>query len=149
MMDPNPDNFNFAIQVRCFDMITLSHLHREGPANGITIVLDMQGVVFGHFLKLSVVVMKKLLYYLQIQIHTTMENLYAQVPKDVLPQDYGGSCESLKSLHDTFLKLMAESEELFKFQEKQLVDESRRPGKPKSISDVFGMEGTFKKLEVD
>nr|CAH7748959.1 unnamed protein product [Callosobruchus chinensis] len=186
MMDSNPDNFNFAIQVRCFDMITLCHLHREGPTNGITIVLDMQGVVFGHFLKLSVVVMKKLLYYLQdgmpirlkslqyfnippfmdkilalmkpfmkkelydaIQIHTTMESLYAQVPRDVLPQDYGGSSESLKSLHDKFLKLMAESEELFKFQESQLVDESRRPGKPKSISDVFGMEGTFKKLEVD
>ncbi|CAH1982463.1 unnamed protein product [Acanthoscelides obtectus] len=186
LMDNNPDNFNFALQIRCFDMITLSHHHREGPQNGITILFDMQGIVFGHFLKLSVVIMKKLLYYLQegmpirlkslqyfnipsfmdkilalmkpfmkkelydsIQIHTTMESLYAQVPKDILPQEYGGSCESLKNLHDKFLKLMAESEDLFKFQETQLADESKRPGKPKSISDVFGMEGTFKKLEVD
>ncbi|CAH1982465.1 unnamed protein product [Acanthoscelides obtectus] len=92
--------------------------------------------------------MKKELYD-SIQIHTTMESLYAQVPKDILPQEYGGSCESLKNLHDKFLKLMAESEDLFKFQETQLADESKRPGKPKSISDVFGMEGTFKKLEVD
>lgn len=67
MVDLNPDMYNFAHEVRCFDMVTLAHLHKNGPDNGLVILLDLKGIVFGHFLKLSVVVMKKLLYYLQVK----------------------------------------------------------------------------------
>lgn len=66
ILDPNPDNFNYGVTVKCFDMITTSHLHQDGPDNGVIILMDLKGVVFGHVLKLSVVIMKKFLYYLQV-----------------------------------------------------------------------------------
>ncbi|CAH1118415.1 unnamed protein product [Phaedon cochleariae] len=186
MMDFNPDNYNFAAQLKCFDMITLLHLHQYGPAKGVIIILDLKGIVFGHFLKLGVVVMKKFLYYLQegmpirlkslqffnivpfmdkilammkpfmkkelidsLVLHNDVSTVFKYIPIDILPQEYGGSCESLPILQEKYKARMIDNGEFFKFQESQTVDESKRPGKPKNISDVFGMEGTFKKLEVD
>jgi len=37
----------------------------------------------------------------------------------------------------------------FKEQEMIKADESRRPGKPKTHDDLFGMEGSFKQLSID
>lgn len=44
----------------------------------------------------------------------------------------------VESYRDWFLK-----------EEKAFTDESKRPGKPKTSSELFGVEGSFRQLEVD
>nr|XP_023019641.1 alpha-tocopherol transfer protein-like isoform X2 [Leptinotarsa decemlineata] len=81
-------------------------------------------------------------------MHSQIDTLFNKIPKDILPEDYGGSCKSLKILHEYKVQ-MTENTEFFKFQESQIVDELKRAEKSEFASEVFGINGTFKKLQLD
>lgn len=44
---------------------------------------------------------------------------------------------------------MAEYAPWFKEQDKSKANEGLRPGAPKTADDLFGMDGTFRKLTID
>ncbi|XP_017781318.1 PREDICTED: alpha-tocopherol transfer protein-like [Nicrophorus vespilloides] len=85
-----------------------------------------------------------------LQIHTSPNtNLFNSIPKECLPQESGGSCGPIKNIFDDYRKNINENVKFFVEEETLVVDESRRPGKPKNAGDLFGVEGTFKKLDID
>ncbi|XP_967589.2 alpha-tocopherol transfer protein-like [Tribolium castaneum] len=84
-----------------------------------------------------------------LHFHNSMDSLFKFVPKHVLPKDYGGEAPSLETLHEQNAKNLLENMDFFKWMDTLKVDETKRPGKPKNAGSIFGVDGTFKKLEVD
>ncbi|CAH1382203.1 unnamed protein product [Tenebrio molitor] len=186
LADTNPNNFDFAVQLRYFDMVCTTQLYQEGTSEGHVVVADMKGTVFGHLTKAGPIIVKKFLFYLQeampvrlkglhffnivpfmdkvlalirpflkmelmdmLHLHNGVEDLAKYVPLECLPQEYGGTVEAVPVLHEKIKSKLLENVKLFEWEQGQSVDESRRPERPKNVGDFFGIEGTFKKLEID
>lgn len=65
LRDTNPDVYNPQVGSKIVDMQVMRVIHTEGPGNGIVLILDMKGGVFGHVTKLNLSEFKKFLVYLQ------------------------------------------------------------------------------------
>lgn len=72
------------------------------------------------------------------------------LPIDALPKEAGGNSRGFQETSDYWIEKIKNSDHFFAEENKKRVTESLRPGKPKTISDIFGsVEGSFKKLEID
>ncbi|GJQ86155.1 hypothetical protein Trydic_g13435 [Trypoxylus dichotomus] len=79
-----------------------------------------------------------------------IEEMYEFIPKRVLPSEYGGDAGPIQDLIDYWKKKVESYSEWFKEDEKKYgTDEALRPGKPKTTNELFGIEGSFRKLNVD
>ncbi|XP_059490150.1 alpha-tocopherol transfer protein-like [Neocloeon triangulifer] len=78
-----------------------------------------------------------------------LESLYTKVPKEVLPKEYGGDAASVDDLGRDFVKQVIAFNDWFVADEKNGVDEKKRVGKSRTAQDLFGMEGSFRKLNLD
>ncbi|CAG9861687.1 unnamed protein product [Phyllotreta striolata] len=85
----------------------------------------------------------------RIHVHSNIATLYDFIPKDVLPEEYGGTAGKLQTFHDQWMEKLKEYTPWFKQQESLKADESRRPGKPKNYEDLFGLDGSFRQLSID
>ncbi|GAB6024745.1 hypothetical protein CHUAL_009875 [Chamberlinius hualienensis] len=85
----------------------------------------------------------------RLYVHGNLESLQQQVPIDILPKEYGGLAGDCDSIAAKFTKDLNAHRQFFIDDEKYKVDESKRPGKPKTPDDIFGHDGTFRKLNID
>ncbi|XP_031764291.2 alpha-tocopherol transfer protein-like [Galleria mellonella] len=147
------------------DKITLGHVAR----------LDLQTMQqFLYFLQEALLVKMKGLHYLNappfmdkimilikpflkkdlldvLHIHQIgSKTLEKFVPTVGLPKEAGGEYKTFNECRDDVIAAFKANKDYFEAETKKRVVESRRPGKPKTISDIFGgVEGSFKKLEID
>ncbi|XP_038217424.1 alpha-tocopherol transfer protein-like [Zerene cesonia] len=86
-----------------------------------------------------------------LRIHTVgSDSVRQHIPMEALPKDFGGSYKSSSECRDELISKLRANASFFENENKKRVVESRRPGKPKTISDIFGgLEGSFKKLDID
>jgi len=78
-----------------------------------------------------------------------MSRVIEDLGKEVLPKEYGGTGPSLEDLTQYWVKKMEERRDWLMDQPNYKTEEDKRPGKPKLHSDIFGIEGSFRKLEID
>jgi hypothetical protein len=84
-----------------------------------------------------------------IHVHMGVETLYDFVPKEILPEEYGGTAGKLVDFKRQWLKKLEESRAWFKQEESVKADETKRVQQDINYNAVFGMEGSFRKLSVD
>ncbi|XP_028140297.1 alpha-tocopherol transfer protein-like [Diabrotica virgifera virgifera] len=84
-----------------------------------------------------------------LHLHIDAESAFKHIPKEMFPQEYGGPCESTKIIQEKIRSKILDNADYVAHLTNQVVDESKRQGKPKNAGDLFGVEGSFKKLEVD
>ncbi|KOB67462.1 putative CRAL/TRIO domain-containing protein [Operophtera brumata] len=87
----------------------------------------------------------------RIYVHMTLESLHEHVPKECLPEEFGGYDKSLVTLNDEFTDELSKKEniEYVKEMAKAVVDESLRVGDKISKDDILGISGSFRTISVD
>ncbi|KAL6256813.1 hypothetical protein P5V15_011753 [Pogonomyrmex californicus] len=85
-----------------------------------------------------------------IHFHSSLETLPEYIPIDALPNEMGGKAGSIHELAKIEIKKLEDYREWFLMDEATgRVNEALRIGKSKLASDLFGVEGSFKKLDID
>lgn len=66
-----------------------------------------------------------------------------------MPNEYGGDAGPIARIADAWKAKVNSKANWFIDDLKYRTDESKRPGKPKADGNVFGTDGTFRKIELD
>jgi len=78
-----------------------------------------------------------------------LSKMQEDVGLEILPKEYGGTNGTIEELTKFWLDEIEKNKDWLMEQTKFKTDEAKRPGKPKLHSDIFGIEGSFRKLEID
>ncbi|XP_047033353.1 clavesin-1-like [Helicoverpa zea] len=147
------------------DMATLSHVARLDLMVVKKVIYFLQECMFVklkgvHFMSAPYFMDKVLMLikpYLKKElmdiIHTHQvgsDSLYKMIPKKALPKEEGGEYKDHATLRDELLKRLQANPTFIREENKRRVNESlRKGGKPSQIEKEFGIQGSFKKLDID
>lgn len=85
-----------------------------------------------------------------LYVHSNLDEFYKFVPKNILPGEIDGEeLESAQLREIYYDKVRSRRKEILEYEKLFRINENLRPGKPKNSSDLFGIEGNFKKLDID
>lgn len=85
-----------------------------------------------------------------VHFHSKLETVQKFLSIDSLPNEYGGKAGSTEELVAKNIKLLEEFREWFLYDERiGRVNESLRVEKFQNMESLFGVDGSFKKLEID
>ncbi|XP_023159919.2 alpha-tocopherol transfer protein isoform X2 [Drosophila hydei] len=85
----------------------------------------------------------------RFHIHSKLDSLYKYVPKEYLPIEYGGTNGNIQDIVDTWTKKLLEYTEFFQQDVNYGTNEKLRSGQPINAETLFGIEGSFRKLDID
>ncbi|XP_036333633.1 retinol-binding protein pinta-like [Rhagoletis pomonella] len=85
----------------------------------------------------------------RFHMHPNLESLYKHIPKESLPAEYGGSNGTLEDGINTWEKKVLSYKEYFEEEAKYGTNEKLRRGSPVNSESLFGIDGSFRKLDID
>ncbi|XP_004922758.1 alpha-tocopherol transfer protein-like [Bombyx mori] len=147
------------------DKVTLSHLARLDIQTVQQFLFYLQEAMFVklqglHFMnapsfmdRLLMILkpfMKKELIDMMVIHQIGSKTIGKYLPIEGLPKQAGGEYKPFEEAQADVIANAKANYDYFAEENKKRVVESLRPGKPKTITDIFGgIEGSFKKLEID
>lgn len=78
-----------------------------------------------------------------------MSKVVADLGPEVLPPEFGGTGPNLDTLTQYWIERLEQRRAWLMEQVQYRTEEHKRPGKPRNHADIFGIEGSFRKLEID
>ncbi|KAB0798078.1 hypothetical protein PPYR_09071 [Photinus pyralis] len=137
--------------------LTPSNLQRHAVIEEKGFPFRMKGAYYSHLPQIFEALYNFLKFFgseklkqrMGLYSESNFEELFKKIPKDLLPEEFGGCNGSVKDL-TVFWKDKVESyRDWFLKDENCKIDERLRPGTRKTSSEVFGLEGSFRKLDLD
>ncbi|XP_049784795.1 retinol-binding protein pinta-like isoform X1 [Schistocerca cancellata] len=89
---------------------------------------------------------------LRSRIHVHLpgsQELFKHVDRDLVPNEMGGTGGASRDLMAGLMDRMVALRDWYREEDKHVVDETRRPADSQYDYELFGVDGSFKKLQVD
>ncbi|VVC91859.1 unnamed protein product [Leptidea sinapis] len=85
----------------------------------------------------------------RVFLSRSLEQFNEHFPRELLPQEYGGTNGSIQELTEYWKGKVESYRDWFLAEDEVRSNECLRPEKPKTTCSLFGVEGSFRKLNID